>query len=79
MVEIYTRNVYGQVTEYDSLEEAIKDFVAYEGYRLSFTTDDLSIHIHRDELPLAPMNEDIEPLYRTYEAKVSYAERNKCN
>lgn len=79
MVAIYTRNVYGQITEHYSLEEALKEFVAYEGYRLSFSTDELSLHIHRDELPLMPMNEQMEATYRTYEAKVSYAERNKYN
>lgn len=79
MVAIYTRNVHGIISEYEDLEEALKDFVSYEGYRLSFTTDELSIHFHRDELPLIPMNEEMESTYRTYEAKISYAERNKLN
>jgi hypothetical protein len=76
MVAIYTRNVHGVVTEYDSIEEALKDFTSYYGYRLSFSTDELTLHIHRDELPLVPMNENMEQLFKTYEAKISYAERN---
>ena len=79
MVAFYTRNVYGQVAEHNSIEEAIKNFVAYEGYRLSIATDELDLHIHRDELPLIPMSEQIQATYKTYEAKVSYAERIKNN
>lgn len=47
-----TRTQDGIVKEYDSLEDAMKAFAAYDGYRLTLHLDDITINIHRDELPL---------------------------
>jgi hypothetical protein len=47
-----TRSQDGIVTEYDSLEDAMKAFAGYDGYRLTLHLDDIEINIHRDELPL---------------------------
>ncbi len=47
-----TRTQDGIVNEYDSIEDAMKAFAAYNGYRLTLHLDDIIINIHRDELPL---------------------------
>ena len=46
-----TRNQNGVITLFDSFEEALTDFLGYEGYRLSVTTNTNEVHIYRDELP----------------------------
>jgi hypothetical protein len=76
-----TRNQNGITTFFDTAEEAIKDFIGYEGYRLSIKLDSSIIYIHRDELPTIPKAEPGSLAYdnpsarNTYEAKV-IVERN---
>ena len=40
------------ITFFDTVEEAIADFIGYEGYRLDIEIDGAIVHIRRDELPL---------------------------
>ena len=71
-----TRKQNGVITFFDTAEEAIKDFIGYEGYRLSIKLDSSTICIHRDELPNIPKAEPGSLAYdnpsarNTYEAKV---------
>ena len=46
-----TRNQNGVITFFNSFEEALNDFLGYEGYRLSINNDNNEIHFYRDELP----------------------------
>lgn len=46
-----TRDQNGQIVYFETIEEAIKSFVSYDGYRLSIVTDEFSLYIFRDELP----------------------------
>lgn len=47
-----TRNQNSVITFFDTVEEAIADFIGYEGYRLDIEIDGAIVHIRRDELPL---------------------------
>jgi len=51
MTEFYTRNQYGQIEEHDSIEQAVKEFLSYDGYRLDIAIEDTILFISRDELP----------------------------
>lgn len=46
-----TRNQFGLVSYFKTIEEALIDFLEYEGYRLSICFEDKSVHFYRDELP----------------------------
>jgi hypothetical protein len=46
-----TRNQFGLVSYFKTIEEALVDFLEYEGYRLSIVFGDKSVHFYRDELP----------------------------
>jgi hypothetical protein len=46
-----TRNQFGLVSYFKTIEEALIDFLEYEGYRLSIVFKDKSVHFYRDELP----------------------------
>lgn len=50
----YTRDQNGIVTFFDTIEEAIANFISYEGYRLSIETDEAITTIRREELPMIP-------------------------
>ena len=47
-----TRDQNGVITFFNTVEEAIANFAGYEGYRLSIKVNDMTIYIHRDELPV---------------------------
>lgn len=49
-----TRNQNGVITYFDKLEDAMNDFMGYDGYRISIKLDSSTIYIHRDELPVIP-------------------------
>lgn len=49
-----TRDQNGQIVYFDTIEEAIKNFVSYDGYRLSIKIENSYIYIYRDELPVIP-------------------------
>lgn len=77
-----TRSQDGIVTEYDSLEDAIKAFASYEGYRLTLHLDDIELNIHRDELPLINKTSmafaDSKTVnYNSYDAKVTISRKVK--
>ena len=46
-----TRNQFGLVSYFKTIEEALIDFLEYEGYRLSICFEDKLVHFYRDELP----------------------------
>ncbi len=46
-----TRNQFGLVSYFKTIEEALIDFLEYEGYRLSIAFEDKLVHFYRDELP----------------------------
>ena len=46
-----TRNQFGVISYFKTIEEALINFLEYEGYRLSITLKDKSVHFYRDELP----------------------------
>lgn len=46
-----TRNQDGQIKYFDSIEEALSDFIGDTGYRLSIEIPGNNVHIYRDELP----------------------------
>lgn len=46
-----TRNHFGLIKFFETIEEAISDFLEYEGYRLSITIMNKTVHFYRDELP----------------------------
>lgn len=46
-----TRNQFGVISYFETIEEALIDFLEYEGYRLSIIFGDKSVHLYRDELP----------------------------
>lgn len=49
-----TRNQNGLTTFFNTVEEAITDFIGYEGYRLSIKIKGSDVHFYRDELPVIP-------------------------
>jgi len=49
-----TRNQYGEIKYFQTIEEALEDFASYLGYRLSIFINGMSIHINREELPDLP-------------------------
>lgn len=53
----HTRNQNGIVKYYDNIDEAMKDFLSYEGYRLGIDMGDNVIYIFREELPEMPKGE----------------------
>lgn len=59
-----TRSQYGVVKYFKTFEEALSDFLDYEGYRLDIKIDGAYIFFHRDELPL---NVKAEPGSLAYE------------
>ena len=71
-----TRNQNGVITYFDKLEDAMNDFMGYDGYRISIKLDSSTIYIHRDELPMIPKAKPGSLAYdnpsarNTYEAKV---------
>jgi hypothetical protein len=77
-----TRNQNGVITFFDTADEAIADFIGYEGYRLSIKIEGATIHIHRDELPVIPNAQPGSLAYanpsarNSYEAKVIVEKRN---
>ena len=75
-----TRSQDGVVNEYDSIEEAMKEFANCNGYRLTLHLDDIEINIHRDDLPLADKITmsyiDSKTVnYNSYEAKVTISQK----
>ena len=76
-----TRNQNSVITYFDTIEEAIADFIGYEGYRLDIEIDDVIVHIHRDELPIIPKAEPGSISYNNpsarniYEANVTVARK----
>ena len=67
-----TRNQNGVVTFFDSVEEAITDFIGYEGYRLDIEINGAVIYIHRDELPVISKAKPGSLAYDNPSASVSY-------
>jgi hypothetical protein len=75
-----TRSQDGVVNEYDSIEEAMKAFADYNGYRLTLHLDDIEINIHRDELPLLDkismaFADSKTTNYNSYDAKVTISRK----
>jgi hypothetical protein len=67
-----TRNQNGVVTFFDTVEEAIADFIGYEGYRLDIEINSAVIYIHRDELPVISKAKPGSLAYDNPSASVSY-------
>lgn len=80
-VSIYCRDVNGQTIDFDDLEEALRNFMSYEGYRISFQVNDFAVHVHREPLPKLypekPNSDDI--MLRHYEAKILTFTRQQDN
>lgn len=49
-----TRDQNGVIVYHKTIEDAVANFMSYDGYRLSIETDNFSLFIHRDELPIIP-------------------------
>lgn len=47
----HTRNQHGQINYYETLDEAMEAFLAYDGYRLGFGVNGKMVWFFRDELP----------------------------
>jgi hypothetical protein len=71
-----TRNQNGVVTFFDTVEEAVADFIGYNGYRLDIEIDGAYVYFYRDELPIV---KDLKPgslihmnpsKYIDYESKI---------
>lgn len=69
-VEISCRNTDGIVYEFESLYDAINNFLSYEGYRVSMVSKDFSFHLYRDELPMITKGFDLGSDSKKYEARV---------
>jgi hypothetical protein len=78
----YTRNQDGAVFYFETFEQALEDFLSYNGYRLSVETEFGSFHLHRDELPITPNNDPNSLGYynpefsKRYEALVNFHPNN---
>jgi hypothetical protein len=67
-----TRNQNGVVTFFDTVEEAIADFIGYEGYRLDIEVNGIVVFIYRDELPLMSKAQPGSLAYDNPSKRVSY-------
>ena len=67
-----TRNQNGVITFFDTADEAIADFIGYEGYRLSIKIEGATIYIHRDELPNVPKAQPGSLAYDNPSARNTY-------
>lgn len=76
--EYYTRDCNGQITEFDCIEDAIKSFLSYDGYRLDIMTPDVKMFIRRNDLPNADgasVFESIKFHGLQYDARISIHRR----
>lgn len=67
-----TRNQNSVITFFDTVEEAVADFIGYEGYRLDIEINGAMIHIRRDELPLISEAKPGSLAYDNPSSMVSY-------
>jgi hypothetical protein len=74
-MEISCRNTDGVVYYFDSLEDALNNFISYDGYRLSLVSRDISFHVYREELPSIPKNFDFDRQSKQYDSKVIVSTR----
>ena len=78
-----TRNQNGVVTFFDTFEEALIDFLGYNGYRLDIEIDGANVHFYRDELPVAKNSQPGSLAYMNpskyveYESKVVVDRKQK--
>jgi hypothetical protein len=68
----YTRNQDGQIFYFQTFEQALADFLSYNGYRISVETEFGSFHLHRDELPIIPNAEPGSLAYHNPELSKRY-------
>jgi hypothetical protein len=67
-----TRNQNGVVTFFDTVEEAMADFIGYEGYRLDIEVNGATVYIYRDELPVMSKAEPGSLAYDNPSKRVRY-------
>ena len=70
------RDQNGMITFFDTADQAVANFIGYEGYRLSIKVEGATVYFYRDELPIIPNCKpgslaDANPSARNeYEAKI---------
>lgn len=50
----HTRNRIGVINWYDNIDDALTDFLSYDGYRLGIESNGDTVYFFRDELPNLP-------------------------
>lgn len=70
-----TRNQTGVIKYFNTFEEALQDFLDYEGYRLDVTLDNCYFFLYRDELPELPEAEEGSLRFEDPTSTISYVSK----